>query len=193
MTCYAILAVRPVDQGKSRLSDSLSNDERISLNYRMFRHVFSTMKEVFPAGRIIVISRSGTLLEEARMGGAFGQQEEAGELNSALSQGARFAVDRGASALLNVSSDLPFLETRDILAMLAAAGDIVIATDRTHSGTNALLVRRPFAIPYRYGLGSLAAHLAAAREAGLTATVIDRPGLARDIDTPADLAELSEG
>lgn len=190
MSCFVVMAVRPVDEGKSRLSKTLSEDDRKSLNIKMFRHVFEIARKVFPAENIVVISRSEALLDEARSAGAHGEAETGHELNAALNQGSRFAVDLGATALVTLSSDLPFLETDDIHALLAAQGDVVIATDRVRIGTNALLIRRPLAIPYRYGGESLAAHKAAAAEAGLTITVIERPGLARDIDTPDDLAEL---
>jgi 2-phospho-L-lactate guanylyltransferase len=190
MSCFAVMAVRPVDEGKSRLADELSADDRKSLNINMFRHVFDIVREVVPVSCIIVVSRSEALLEEARAGGAHGAIETGRELNAALAEGSRIAVGRGASALLTISSDLPFLTAEDVEAMLAAEGDVVIATDRAGIGTNALLIRRPFAMPYRYGGESLAAHKAAAAEAGLTITVVQRPGLARDIDTPADLTEL---
>ena len=191
MNCFAVMAVRPVDEGKSRLADTLNAEQRKSLNIRMFRHVFDVIRKVIPAGNIVVISRSEALLDEARAGGAHGEPETGRELNAALTEASHVAAERGATALLTLSSDLPFLTADDIHALFAAEGDVVIATDRVRIGTNALLVRRPFAMPYRYGGESLAAHKAAAAEAGLTITVVERPGLARDIDTPADLAELN--
>ena len=190
MSCFVVMAVRPVDEGKSRLSDALTAEQRKILNIKMFRHVFDVVRKIVPADHIVVISRSGILLDEARSGGAHGEAETGRELNAALTEASRIAVERGATALLTLSSDLPFLEAGDVRAMLDAEGDVVIATDRVRIGTNALLMRRPFAIPYRYGGESLAAHKAAAAEAGLSITVVERPGLARDIDTPADLAEL---
>ena len=192
MACYAIIAVRPPAEGKSRLADALSLDRRVSLNYKLFRHVFAIAGDVINPGRIIVISRSEELLREARAGGAEGHQERGNSLNEALTQGAGIAVSRGATEVLTLSSDLPFLEAEDLRAMFAAAGDIVIATDRRHIGTNAMLMRSPTSIPFRYGPESLAAHLAAAAEAGVAATVVDRPGLARDIDVPSDLVELAD-
>jgi 2-phospho-L-lactate guanylyltransferase len=46
------------------------------------------------------------------------------------------------------------------------------------------------AIPFRFGPGSFDAHLAAARAAGVPTAVVERPGLAFDLDTPADLERL---
>jgi len=193
MSCFVVMAVRPVDEGKSRLSTVLDAEQRQLININMFRHVFRTAREVFPAGNIIVISRSEALLAEARASGAVGQKESGSGLNAALAEGSHIAVERGATSLLTLSSDLPFLEAEDIRTLIEAEGDVVIATDRPGIGTNALLLRRPFAMPYRYGGESLAAHKQAAAEAGLTIAVVERPGLARDIDTPADLEEYGLG
>jgi len=193
MSLFVLMAVRPIEEGKSRLAAKLTLDERKSLNLNMFRHVFEVVRQVVPPDRVIVISRSAALLEEIRTAGAHPVKEAAIGLNPALAQSSQVAADRGATALLSISSDLPFLEADDIGALLGAGADVVIATDVARNGTNALLVRRPFAIPFRYGEGSLAAHRAAAAEAGLTVEVVERPGLARDIDTPSDLQQLRHG
>lgn len=190
MASYLLLAVRPPAEGKSRLGGALSEGDRISLNYSMFRHVFSVVSEVFPPSHIIVVSRSPELLEEVRAYGADPLIETGSGLNAALEQGARHAIARGAEALAAISSDLPSLTAEDVRALIEAPVPVAIATDRLHQGTNALAMRPPGAIPFRFGVDSLAAHLEAARGAGLQAQVIERPGLARDIDTPADLAEF---
>ncbi len=190
MSCFVVMAVRPVDEGKSRLAGHLNIEERKVLNIKMFRYVFDVARDVVPTSNVVVISRSDALLDEARAAGAHGAVETGRDLNAALTEASHVAAGRGATSLLTLSSDLPFLMADDVRAMLAAAGDVVIATDRAGIGTNALLIRKPFAMPYRYGGESLAAHKAAAAEAGLAVTVIERPGLARDIDTPEDLAEL---
>lgn len=152
------------------------------------QHVLSTAKEVFPLDAISLISRSDDLLAEARIAGIRAIKEAGDDLNTALTQGASAALSEGATALLALSSDLPFLTADDLRTMLDRPEQIVIATDRARQGTNALLMRPPLAIAYRYGPDSLARHLAAAAQAGLSAGVVDRAGLARDIDTPDDLA-----
>jgi len=188
MSACLLLAVRPPAEGKSRLSGALSHEERISLNYNMFRHVFSIGCQIFPATNIVVISRSDTLLDEVRAHGAAALIETESGLNAALEQGARHAMERGATAVVAVSSDLPFLSAEDLHVLIEAPAPVAVATDMVRQGTNALMMRPPGAIPFRFGIGSLAAHLDAASTAGLEALVIERPGLARDIDTPADLA-----
>ncbi|PKP97049.1 MAG: 2-phospho-L-lactate guanylyltransferase [Alphaproteobacteria bacterium HGW-Alphaproteobacteria-13] len=185
MTPRIIIAARPFEEGKARLSAALSPAARARLNRRLFDHVLAA------AGpeRCIVVSRSAALLDRARAAGATGLAETGTELNAALTEAAAAA---GEGPLLALSTDLPLLTPADIAAMIeaGASADIVAAPDASGTGTNALLMARPGLIPYRYGPGSFTAHQDAARRAGLHFARIDRPGLAQDIDTPADLARL---
>ncbi|ABQ66781.1 conserved hypothetical protein [Rhizorhabdus wittichii RW1] len=189
MDTHLVLAVRPPEEGKSRLAATIDSDQRSALNYKMFRHVLKIGSELFPPGQIILVSRSAALRDEVAALGGHALEESGDDLNAALEQGAAFAMGHGAGSLLSLSSDLPSLTVDDVRAMLDAPAPVAIATDRLRTGTNALRMRPAGAIPFRYGVDSLAAHLAAATAAKLEAVVIERPGLAGDIDTPADLAE----
>jgi 2-phospho-L-lactate guanylyltransferase (CobY/MobA/RfbA family) len=55
-------------------------------------------------------------------------------------------------------------------------------------GTNAILCSPPAAVPLRFGEDSFAAHLSAAREVGISPTVLALPGIGLDLDEPEDLA-----
>ncbi|WP_238147034.1 2-phospho-L-lactate guanylyltransferase [Rhizorhabdus dicambivorans] len=169
------------------MAEVLSKKERIALNFKFLYRTFLVGIQVFPPHLITVVSRSDAQLKAARIAGAHALPERGESLNDALLQGAQDAVARGATAILSLSSDLPYLEAADLRAMLEAPADVAIATDEAGLGTNALLLRPALAIPYRYGAGSLAAHRAAAEAAGLRVAVVERPGLARDVDIPADL------
>ena len=48
----------------------------------------------------------------------------------------------------------------------------------------------PDLVPLRFGPDSFFPHLAAARRQGLEPTIVRRPGIAVDIDEPADLARF---
>jgi 2-phospho-L-lactate guanylyltransferase len=116
-------------------------------------------------------------------------------LNAGLEQARREALADRVEALVVLHGDLPNLATDDIAALLDAVPEpagVAIAPDRAGSGTNGLALRPPDAIPFRFGIGSLAAHRAAADEAGVARVEVDRPGLAFDLDTPADLARWIE-
>lgn len=124
--------------------------------------------------------------------------------------GAADAVGPSNPRLLVTHADLPALTPADVSALLAEQAPVVIATDRYRSGTNLLLVpfetevsslstagkvRNPglegeVGFRFRFGVGSLAAHLAEAGARGLEASVVDRPGTAVDLDTADDWLQL---
>jgi 2-phospho-L-lactate guanylyltransferase len=187
-----LIAVRPVEDGKSRLASALPVDKRSILNQRLFDHVCGISLSVLPADRIIIVSRSQALLAQSRARGMKAVLEAGSGLNEALEQGAAVAASMGSGPLLALATDLPGLGHSDLAAMAEAArtADIVIAPDHAGRGTNALLMARPHAIPFRYGPDSLAAHISAAREAGLSHVLVERPGLALDVDTAEDLSRV---
>lgn len=186
---WAVLPVKPLAEGKSRLA--LPAAERIACNRFFFRHALDTLARSLSAERIVVVSRDPEVLEASRQAGAHALPEKVGgDLNDAMTSGAIFAARQGAGAVLTIAADLPGLAEDDIAHLIAArtdAGTIVIAPDVAGSGTNALLMP-PLAIPYRYGPSSFWAHLEAASAAGYGFRVVRRPGLAEDVDWPADLA-----
>jgi 2-phospho-L-lactate guanylyltransferase len=147
-----------------------------------------------------------TLLDEPpEVAGAPG----ADGLNPALQQAQAVAAAAGASHLLILPADLPLLQSADVTALLAAlppvgeteaesnadhAAGVVIAPDRGTGGTNALLLSPPDLIAPAFGEDSFVRHRALALSVGAVCTVVEREGLALDLDTPADvLALLASG
>lgn len=192
MGVRVIIPVRPLDEGKTRLAPALSPAERIALNQQFFRHVLDICRAVVPASQCLVVSRSANVLDEARAAGVRPVMEAGDGLNAALEQAARAAAAEGQNPILTISTDLPLLSRGDLDALIKMGErvEMVIAPDRTETGTNALLLRRPGLIPYCYGSRSFEAHCAAARKHELSVEVIERPGLACDVDTPTDLQKL---
>lgn len=189
MSLRIVIPVRAPERGKSRLAPALSGAERAALNRRFFDHVLGVALQVAP-GRCHVISRSPEMLARAEAAGAHPMVEWSEGLNPALEQAA--AQLGGDASILSLSTDLPLLGEDDLQAMIAAGrcGPVVAAPDLAGTGTNALLLARPGLIPYRYGPKSLAAHRAEADRRALAFRALALPGLARDIDTPADLLTL---
>jgi 2-phospho-L-lactate guanylyltransferase len=196
MSLWAIIPARPLEEGKSRLAEALTPAERHRLNQRFFRQTLDVTAAVVGRERTLVISRSESLLAIARSLSFETLLEAAPHgLNAALTQAADAVRQRGATRVLSVSCDLPFLIPDELRALLDVAhqGDgLAIASDRAGTGTNALVMSPIGAIPYLYGLGSFAAHQEAARAAGLTLNVVRRAGLSFDIDTPDDFEQMEE-
>jgi 2-phospho-L-lactate guanylyltransferase len=104
-------------------------------------------------------------------------------LNPALAHGARAVRTAAVCAL---SSDLPALRAGELAAALAAAGahPRCLVADAAGTGTT-LLTAHGTGLAPRFGPASAAAHVAG----GAVPLAGDWPGLRRDVDTPADLAE----
>ncbi len=191
---WAVVPAKPLAFGKSRLAGILSARARRALNERLLRHVLGTVIAVVGARRTIVVSRDIAVLGIARQAGAHACREGgARDLNRALDRGAGFAAERGARAVLIVFSDLPRLAAEELRLLIGSAGrppSVVAATDRAGSGTNALLVSPPGAMSFGFGLRSLQRHRRTARRAGCRWQVVRAPGLAFDVDRPADYRAL---
>jgi 2-phospho-L-lactate guanylyltransferase len=196
MSIWAIIPARPLEEGKSRLAEALTPAERHRLNQSFFRQTLDVAAAVVGRDRTLVVSRSAPLLALANSL-AFDTLLEAEPygLNAALTQAAATVRLRGATGVLSVSCDLPFLIPDELRALLDAArqgGGLAIAGDRAGTGTNALVMSPVGAIPYLYGHGSFAAHQGAAHTAGLTLCVVRRAGLSFDIDTQDDFEQMEE-
>ena len=140
-------------------------------------------------GPVVVVSRDPAIIAHAETQGAWGLPEASPGLNPALAQAAHFAQTQGATGLLILPTDLPQLTTTDLkttLALDTSPKTLVIAPCRHGTGTNALRMRPPHLIPFRFGPDSFAAHSAAARAAGVEAIIYRAASIAFDLDTPED-------
>jgi len=172
-------AVVPLKQGsdrKTRLAGVLSRAERIALTDRMAKRLLSCLDQVPGIERIVLLA------PQAVEGRAWREDRGRG-LNGELQA---FRDDHPGEAVLVIHADLPTVSAGDIGALLeaAAAESIAIAPDRHGTGTNALALPAGVPFTFAFGAGSRAAH---ERLAATRAAIVERPGLALDIDEPADL------
>ncbi|MBP8234444.1 MAG: 2-phospho-L-lactate guanylyltransferase [Rhizorhabdus sp.] len=193
MKNICILAARSPQEGKSRLSLDLSLSERYALNMSMFHHVLKTVCELFEPDEVVLVTRSSEFAEIASTLGIQTIEDRGDDLNAAFAQGRKHAMQMGAERLVTLSCDLPYLEAADLAALMATRNEVAIAPDRHGTGTNALVLCPPLAIDFSYGPDSYRTHLISALSEGRTVSVVDRPGLAKDIDLPAELRELLGG
>jgi 2-phospho-L-lactate/phosphoenolpyruvate guanylyltransferase len=194
-----IIALVPVRSlsGKSRLGEPLDAEERGDLVLGLLRR---TLDEALAATRlagVVVVSMDEDLLATARAMGAASLLQEADGLNAGLAE-ARDAARPEATAVMVLPADLPGVAASAI-DQLAEAAElaldtapqrpvVVLVPDRHGTGTNALLIAPPDAIPFLFGEGSRMAHRAAAETAGASYLELDGP-LSFDVDTPDDLLE----
>lgn len=193
MSVRIIVPHRGLAAAKTRLAPVLDDGEREALARRLLEQVLAVAHEA--CGDVVVITPSEALEPLVAAAGARLVVQRGLGLNAGLEQARREAIADGVTTLLILHGDLPNLGADDIAALLEAVppdGGAAIAQDRAGTGTNGLALRPPDAIGFRFGVGSHAAHLAAAEEAGVALAEVHRPGLAFDLDTPADLARWIE-
>ena len=191
MTLRIVVPAKALARGKSRLAPILGDAERRALSRRFLDRVLEAAARCLPLSRVQVVSDGADALALARARGAATLAQSGGGLNAALDRARAAARADGIDTLAVLPSDLPFLEAGDIAGLLAAGaapGALVIARDRARRGTNALVLPAAAAFRFRFGADSAAAHAGEARRAGRRATILDRPNIAFDVDTPADYA-----
>lgn len=197
----ALVPVRGLEGAKARLGEALDAEERRALVERLLRRTVEAAMATPWIPVVVVVSPDPAALALAESLGAFPVAQGGGGLNEGLAEARAWAVAAGAGAVLVVPADLPAVSATELarvvraaraLAVAQASGGqadrpiVVVVPDRGLTGTNALLVAPAGAIPFRFGTGSRAAHVAEARAAGAALVELDSP-LAFDLDTPGDL------
>jgi 2-phospho-L-lactate guanylyltransferase len=179
--------VKARSAGKQRLAAALPGELRTTLIRTMLARVLGVLDATPGIERVLVISPDRDQLPPSVPVFA-----DAGTgLNAALEASLAQLPD-AVQRLLIVSADLPLLESADLAALMAAAGaeGIALAPDHAGTGTNALFLRLPSTFRFQFGAGSFLRHVSEAARLGAPAVTVARPGLAFDIDEPADLARL---
>lgn len=192
MIYKALIPVKSLATAKSRLAPYLSQHQREKLVLDMLHHVVQTLRQSELLEQISVVSADARVLKQAQEWDARARPEEAHGHNPALHAAAVRERMEGAAALLTISADLPLLSICDIRAFIeqSVQHEVVLAPSREGTGTNAILVRPPLALPYLFGPNSLQRHIQAAAQRHLNSVTYSSPGLALDIDTIDDLRDL---
>lgn len=188
MTCWVVIPAKAPPEAKGRLAGALDAASRAGLAEAMLRRAVAAASG---ADGMAMVGKSRLGLPDT----IELLPEPEGGLNAAVSSARAAIAARGGSRIVTLAADLPQVTSADVEALCALpAGVIGIAPDRHGTGTNALSLPLPEALDftYSYGLGSCALHKAEAARLGLPMQLIERPGLARDIDEAADLADAQD-
>ena len=195
MTIWAIVPIKPLRRGKSRLAGTLSEDERTQLNKLLLEHTLAILAGIKEIEQVLVVSRDPSALSLARENGARTLQEDGSpQLNTALTRATLVAQGYATEGVLVLPADLPLLAREDILTMIEQATHppvVVIAPDRHQEGTNALLISPAGLIDYDFGPGSFRRHSERALHAGAHLEICTLQSIALDLDLPEDLILLN--
>ena len=192
---WAVVVARVGDGAKSRLSAVLEPAERTWLARAMLADVLGVCldsRDVLD-GSLAVVDEEGRDVA-ARYTSALLDDPARGDMNAAVRAGVSAAQAQGATSVLVLPGDIPSIAASDVRQIVGLAGmaprAVVVAASRDGQGTNALLLRPPNVIAPSFGPPSVRRHLEAGYTAGARTWLIENLGLARDVDTPPDLASL---
>jgi 2-phospho-L-lactate guanylyltransferase len=178
MLPVALVPVRVTPLAKRRLAHRLPAAERAGLVLALFGRVVDALQ----GAGLDVIALAPHAVDVPD--GVELWIDEAPGLNRSVGR----AIQRTGVPVMVVHADLPDVTAGAFTSLVAVPGDVVIARARD-GGTNVLLLRsklRP-----SFGPNSALLHAQRARAAGLRTVVLDRPGLALDVDDAAGLTASS--
>lgn len=179
------IPVKPFGASKSRLAGYLDEESRRELGLEMLREVLAAIQG-WPL--CFMITADPVAAEVGRQAGCILINDETDELNAAIKVATRSAVERRASSLLVLPSDVPRVTPEEIATIFASAAQVAVV-ESFDGGTNALLRRPPSAITTSFGPHSAAAHESAASH--LSFEKLRLPGLSRDVDSLDDVLWLA--
>jgi 2-phospho-L-lactate/phosphoenolpyruvate guanylyltransferase len=188
----ALIPVKSLTLGKSRLSGALVLPERIQLTENVLRRLLHLLRGNPDIAATAVVTRDERVRQWLEGRHVRVLEEHGAGLNAAL-EGARTQLAlRPGNALLVLPADLAAISAADIAGIIQsgadlAKGGVVIAPDRHGRGTNALLLHPPDVIPFCFGEGSAEAHAAASAAAGVPAAFWRSESAGLDLDEPEDL------
>ena len=188
MSRWALVALKPASGRKSRLAGGLSGTERDLLARTMLEDVLAALDASRAIDQVAVVTAAADGIDPQ----VLVLPDPGTGLNDALSMAVAALQQRGATELLVMHADLPFVTAADIDQFVAAGDEraLVIAPDRRGTGTNALFFHLPTPLRFQFGALSCDRHVADAALHELDARKVELPGLALDIDEPDDVVEL---
>ncbi len=188
---WVVLPVKDLANAKQRLAGVLDAAERQALFRAMLEDVLSALAATAGLAGILMVTRDPEAQALAARYGARVLMEETNRGHTAASSfGARTLAREGAVGMLQLPADIPRVTPADIDAVLRVHGPapaVTLAPSRDERGSNAVACSPPDLLPLRFGDDSFFPHLRRARELGIEPRIVQRPGLALDIDTRDDL------
>jgi 2-phospho-L-lactate/phosphoenolpyruvate guanylyltransferase len=188
---WAILPIKEFTQAKQRLAPYYSPAIRAGLAQAMFEDVLAALSGVTTLAGILVLTMDPKAAVIARRYGARILRDGAGAgYTGSVRAAINLLMRERRSGILVVPGDVPLVTPSEIEGLIevhsaAPAFSIVPAHDK--QGSNAILCSPPDCVPVQFGNNSFLSHLDAARRYGVVPHVAYLPGIALDIDHPADV------
>jgi 2-phospho-L-lactate/phosphoenolpyruvate guanylyltransferase len=183
-----LLPVKTFKDAKQRLGVALDCDTRCGLARAMLHDVLQVLWRARAPKRVVVFTACDEVIQMARAFGFDVVLEKTVDGHSAAVNHMVDQLSTSCARILSIAGDLPRLLPSEVdFALEAASEPITFIPSRDWTGTNGVVFVPPARIQMEYGAGSFRRHLSKAAAAGISSDVMDLPGFAFDIDTPADL------
>ncbi len=194
VTTWVVVLIKDLDSAKERLRPALGTKSRRTLARRNAR---LAVDAAAAGDHVLVVAGSDEVAEMAAAWGAevLLEPREEGQ-NKAAERGIERARERGAGAVLLLSSDLPLVTQQAVSQLLEAAAKIrapvVVAVPAIgRGGTNALYLQPADVVGMHFGDDSLAKFKEDAQSRGVPFVVHHSDAIALDLDEPSDLERLT--
>lgn len=193
-----LVPVKNTSLAKQRLAAVLDQPSRTALAQAMLHDVLAALQQ-WAARRektgpqVAVVTGDPYAVKLACEYGfeVIADPENPGE-TGAIEMATRIAVERGVESTLVIPADIPLIqawELDEILTHAPSEGSVLVPAADAR-GTNAAFRRPANLFPLRFGNDSFKPHHAAAQATGKPCVVLNLPGIAVDVDNPADLQQL---
>jgi 2-phospho-L-lactate guanylyltransferase len=188
-----LVPIKNTASAKQRLASILDQPARIQLAQAMLHDVLSVLHEWKnrPSVGVVTSDPYAVKLAAEYRFEVIPDPENPGE-TGAIEMATRMCVERGEESTLVIPADIPLIEESELEEILKHApgeGSVLVPAGDGR-GTNAAYRRPANLFPLRFGNDSFIPHHAAARATGKPCVVLKLPGLAVDVDNPADLLQL---
>jgi 2-phospho-L-lactate/phosphoenolpyruvate guanylyltransferase len=188
-----LVPVKNLSAAKQRLAAALGQPARTELAQAMLHDVAATLAAWPRRPACALVTSDPFAIELARQYDfeIIPDSVNPGE-TGAIEMATRLCVSRGVDSTLIIPADIPLIQASELEQILAQAPDegSVLAPAADRRGTNAAFRRPANLFPLRFGNDSFKPHLAAAQATGKPCVVLQLPGIAVDVDNPADLQQL---
>ena len=178
-----VIPVKAFSKAKMRLAPVLSPAERAALARKIAEHVVNASRPL----PVIVVCDDLDVAAWAENLGARALLEPGLGLNGAVGTAVAQLAEEGFERLVIAHGDLPLAAE---IAQLAEIEGIALVPDRHLDGTNVISLPAQCGFRFSYGPGSFSRHQDEARRTGVPWRVIHDPGLAWDVDFPADITAV---
>ncbi len=189
-----LIPVKILANAKQRLAAMLDQESRTELAHAMLYDVLETLGTWKGRPAVSLVTTDPFALDLANQFDFEIIPDTANRSETdAIEMATQVCLSRGVDYTLVIPGDIPLITVPELETILQAAppeGSVLVpAADGR--GTNAVL-RRPAALfPLRFGNDSFKPHLAAAQATQKPCVVLQLPGIALDVDNPAELHQLA--